>query len=396
MRLLIAPAAPRIAMAWTLLLSRFQFLPFQHWRRQMANRNQDYSQTRRTSQGWRDDDDNSYDERTQFGRSRERDTEEQSGSTGRYAGYGDFGRGEYGGGRSGWSGQERYGQSSYGQGNYSPGNQGGSQGGRSSSGSDYGYSGGGESQRRYGQGSGSYGYGGGRSWNEPSGEGQQYTPRGDYSGERSGYGEEWRSPQGYGGQGSQNYGGQQRFGGGQGSQNYGGQQGYGGGGMGNYSGESSRQGYFTGESSGQGYGGQQGYGSAGVGYAGQGYGYGSQQGSFGSQQGEHRGKGPKGYQRSDERIKEMVCERLRDDPSIDPSEVTITVLSGKITLEGTVDSRQTKNSIEEIAEQFGSQEVQNNLRVQRTQQSQGTQSGESGQKGRGSGDDNAATKLKQH
>jgi osmotically-inducible protein OsmY len=386
------PAAARIAMAWTLLLSRLQFLPFNTGERQMANRNQDYSQTgsRRTSQGWRDDDDNRDDEgRTQFGRSRERDTDEQSGSTGRYAGYGDFGRGEYGGGRSGWSGQERYGQSGYGQGNYSPGNQ----GGRSSSGSDYGYSGG-ESQRRYGQGSGSYGYGGGRSWNEPYGEGQQYTSRGDYAGERSGYGEEWRSPQSYGGQGSQNYGGQQRFGGGQ--------QGYGGGGMGNYSGESSRQGYFTGESSGQGYGasqgygGQQGYGGGGVGYAGQGYGYGSQQGSFGSQQGEHRGKGPKGYQRSDERIKEMVCERLRDDPSIDPTEVTITVVSGKITLEGTVDSRQTKNSIEEIAEQFGSQEVQNNLRVQRPQQSQGTQSGESGQKGRGSGDDNAATKLKQH
>ena len=351
----------------------------------MANRNQDYSQTgsRRTTQDWREEDDNNYDEgRTRFGRSRERDTDDQSGSTGRYAGYGDFGRGEYGGGRSGWSGQERYGQSGYGQGNYST--QGGSQRGRASPGSDYGYSGG-ESQRRYG---------GGRSWNEPYGEGQQYTSRGDYAGERSGYGEEWRSPQSYGGQGSQNYGGEQRFGGGQRSQNYGDRPGYGGGGMGYYSGESSRQGYFTGESSGQGYGasqgygGQQGYGGGGVGYAGQGY---------GSQQGEHRGKGPKGYQRSDERIKEMVCERLRDDPSIDPSEVTITVLSGTITLEGTVDSRQAKNAIEEIAEQFGSQEVQNNLRVQRTQQSPGMQSsGESGQKGRGPGDDNAATKQKQH
>ena len=132
-----------------------------------------------------------------------------------------------------------------------------------------------------------------------------------------------------------------------------------------------------------------------MGYAGQGYGYGSQQGSM---QGEHRGKGPKGYQRSDERIKEMVCERLRDDPSIDPSDVSITVQGGKITLEGTVDSRQTKNSIEEIAEQFGSQEVQNNLRVQRTQPGQqGMQSSaETGRQGKSGGDDNAAGKLKQH
>ena len=337
----------------------------------MANRNQDYSNqssgSRRYSQDWRDDDDNRYDEgRMQSGGSRDRDTNEQSGSTGRYAGYGDFGRGNYGGGRSGWSGQDRYGQSGYGQGNYGQGNYGP---GGSSRGSGYGYGGGGESQRRYGQGSGSYGYGGSgsRSWNEPYGEGQQYTSRGDYAGERGGggYGEEWRRPQGYG------YGGQ-----------------------GEFSGESGRQDYFTGESSGQGYGASQGYGSGGgMGYSGQGYagpqGYGSQQ-----RMGEHRGKGPKGYQRSDERTKELLCERLREDPHIDPSEVTITVQGGKITLEGTVDSRQTKNAIEEVAEQFGTQDVQNNLRIQKTQGMQS--STESGRQSKGSGDDNASTKIKQH
>lgn len=84
--------------------------------------------------------------------------------------------------------------------------------------------------------------------------------------------------------------------------------------------------------------------------------------------GQHRGKGPKGYQRSDERLKEMICERLREDPDIDPGDVTITVTGGRITLEGTVDSRHTKNAIEDIADQFGVQDVQNNLRVQRTAQ----------------------------
>ena len=94
--------------------------------------------------------------------------------------------------------------------------------------------------------------------------------------------------------------------------------------------------------------------------------------------GQHQGKGPKGYQRSDERTKELLCERLRDDPEIDPSEVTITVQGGKITLEGTVDSRQTKNAIEEIADQFGTQDVQNNLRIQRQSQ-QSAKAGPAGQ-----------------
>ena len=96
------------------------------------------------------------------------------------------------------------------------------------------------------------------------------------------------------------------------------------------------------------------------------YGEGQQYGSPGGySQGQHRGKGPKGYQRSDERVKEMLCERLHDDPDIDASEVTVNVQGGRISLEGTVDSRRTKNAIEDVAEQIGAQDVQNNLRVQK-------------------------------
>ena len=102
--------------------------------------------------------------------------------------------------------------------------------------------------------------------------------------------------------------------------------------------------------------------AAGASRTGEGQQYGS---SGGSSQGQHRGKGPKNYQRSDERVKEMLCERLHDDPEIDASEVTVNVQGGKITLEGTVDSRRTKNAIEDVAEQIGSQDVQNNLRVQK-------------------------------
>ncbi len=93
------------------------------------------------------------------------------------------------------------------------------------------------------------------------------------------------------------------------------------------------------------------------------YGEGQQYGSGGGGQGMHRGKGPKNYLRSDERLKEMLCERLHDDPDIDASEVTVNVQSGRITLEGTVDSRQAKHAIEEVADQLGIQDVQNNLRV---------------------------------
>ena len=39
------------------------------------------------------------------------------------------------------------------------------------------------------------------------------------------------------------------------------------------------------------------------------------------------------------------------------------------TLEGTVDSRRTKNLAEDVAEQLGVNDVQNNLRVQRQEQS---------------------------
>ena len=99
----------------------------------------------------------------------------------------------------------------------------------------------------------------------------------------------------------------------------------------------------------------------------------------GTGMGQHRGKGPKGYQRSDDRLKEMICERLRDDPEIDPSEVSITVQGGKVTLDGTVDSRHAKNAIEDVAEQFGVQDVQNNLRVQKTSSvSDDTRVGKSG------------------
>jgi hypothetical protein len=113
----------------------------------------------------------------------------------------------------------------------------------------------------------------------------------------------------------------------------------------------------------RGYGGQRGYGNTQRDPGPRGPAYG-QYDSYG-QRGVHRGKGPKGYQRTDERLRELICERLSEDPEIDPGDVSITVASSRVTLEGSVDSRRTKNAIEDIVEQFDVSDVQNNLRVSR-------------------------------
>src|SRR5215203_1392074 len=88
----------------------------------------------------------------------------------------------------------------------------------------------------------------------------------------------------------------------------------------------------------------------------------ARQGDQGAQH--HRGRGPKGYVRSDERIREDVCDRLTDDPRVDASEIEVTVTNREVALSGTVDSREAKRRAEDIAESVGGvTHVQNNLRV---------------------------------
>lgn len=79
----------------------------------------------------------------------------------------------------------------------------------------------------------------------------------------------------------------------------------------------------------------------------------------------HRGRGPKNYTRSDDRIREDVNDRLTEDPFINASEIEVAVSSGEVTLTGTVDSREEKRRAEDLADQVsGAKHVQNNLRVQ--------------------------------
>ena len=93
----------------------------------------------------------------------------------------------------------------------------------------------------------------------------------------------------------------------------------------------------------------------------------------------HRGKGPKDYKRSDERIREDVSDRLSDDHHIDASEIDIKVSGSEVTLTGTVDSKEMKRRAEDIAESVsGVTNVQNQLRVGASSGITGMDAGRSG------------------
>lgn len=80
--------------------------------------------------------------------------------------------------------------------------------------------------------------------------------------------------------------------------------------------------------------------------------------------GPHAGRGPKGYRRSDERIREDVCERLSRDGMIDASEMEVQVENGEVTLRGSADSRSTKRRATDLIEDLpGVRDVYNLLHL---------------------------------
>lgn len=80
--------------------------------------------------------------------------------------------------------------------------------------------------------------------------------------------------------------------------------------------------------------------------------------------GRERPAGPKNYTRSDERVREEVCERLAHAPGIDVSDVTVAVAAGVVTLTGSVDNRRIKYEIEDIVDDtYGVSDVVNQIHV---------------------------------
>ena len=77
------------------------------------------------------------------------------------------------------------------------------------------------------------------------------------------------------------------------------------------------------------------------------------------------GRPPKGFQRSDERIKEEICEFILRTYWLDAENVVIEVQGGEVTLSGTVDDRQQKRALEDLSSDvLGVKDVHNQIRIQ--------------------------------
>ncbi len=172
-------------------------------------------------------------------------------------------------------------------------------------------------------------------WGEHRGEwGREYWPRERWGEPREGWGgrPDWGGGEPYY-RGRGEWGGEGRWG----------REGWGG--------EAGREGSFRGGMSyyGAGYGG--GYGG--------GIGYGP------PPRGRYAGRGPRNYQRPDDRIRDDINEQLTRHPDIDAFEIDVQVRAGEVTLGGTVESREMKRMADDVADNvFGVKEVHNQIRVQ--------------------------------
>lgn len=80
--------------------------------------------------------------------------------------------------------------------------------------------------------------------------------------------------------------------------------------------------------------------------------------------GPYSGIGPQGYRRSDERIREDVCERLTQNGQVDSSGIDVDVRNGEIFLSGQVDRRREKAIAEDIAYSVpGVEDVRNEIKI---------------------------------
>lgn len=80
--------------------------------------------------------------------------------------------------------------------------------------------------------------------------------------------------------------------------------------------------------------------------------------------GGHRGHGPGGYVRPDDRIVDDVISRLTHDDHVDAREILVMVEDGVVTLTGNVPERPMKHRAEDlVADALGVRDVHNHIRV---------------------------------
>ncbi|HEY2384831.1 MAG TPA: BON domain-containing protein [Terriglobia bacterium] len=80
--------------------------------------------------------------------------------------------------------------------------------------------------------------------------------------------------------------------------------------------------------------------------------------------GPHKGKGPKGYKRADDRIHDEICKHLSRHSLIDASLMDIQVENGVVTMTGEVTDRRMKYLAEDVVDDVtGVKEIHNKVRV---------------------------------
>ncbi len=81
--------------------------------------------------------------------------------------------------------------------------------------------------------------------------------------------------------------------------------------------------------------------------------------------GPHQGRGPRNYQRSNERIREDINDRLTQHGQLDATNIDVRVENGEVWLTGTVDGRRAKRLAEDVADSVtGVKDVHNELKIQ--------------------------------
>jgi hypothetical protein len=82
------------------------------------------------------------------------------------------------------------------------------------------------------------------------------------------------------------------------------------------------------------------------------------------EEGPYTGRGPQGYQRSDDRIHEDVSEALTRHGHVDATGIFVRVENGEVTLEGNVNSRREKRlAVDAVHDLPGVKDVHNRLRI---------------------------------
>lgn len=84
----------------------------------------------------------------------------------------------------------------------------------------------------------------------------------------------------------------------------------------------------------------------------------------GTQSGPYSGRGPRGWHRTPERLREAVCDALAMDGGVDATDIEVAIDGHEVTLIGTVSDRAQKRRAEQVVDSIeGIRDVHNQLRI---------------------------------